>query len=94
MEDNKNGAYIATLTITSDANDEGPYMVDMKFNPPYAEVVDKLGHAPASYQFMGKVFDEVVLPVLAFNDRYEAEMLADEEIGADYIGPCEGDSIN
>jgi hypothetical protein len=75
MDENKNGAYKATLTITSDQGDEGPYDLNMNFDPPYADVVEKLGHAPVAYQFMSKVFDEVVLPVLVFNERYEAEFL-------------------
>ena len=80
MEDvNKSGAYKATLTITSDDGDEGPYDLNMEFDPPYADAVEKLGHAPVAYQFMGKVLDEVILPVMVFNERYEAEFLDDDD---------------
>lgn len=73
-----NGGYRATLTITSDAEDEGPYQLNLEFDPPYAEVLEKLGTAPVAYQFMGKVMDEVILPVMVFNERYEAEFLEAE----------------
>jgi hypothetical protein len=78
MEANKNGAYKAMLVITSDGEDEGPYHLDMTFDPPYAEAVEKLGFAPVSYQFMGKILDEAILPVMVFNERYEAEFLDED----------------
>lgn len=78
----KNGAFTATLTISSDDGDEGPYELDMTFNPPYAEAVEKLGHAPVAYQFMGKIMDDVILPVMVFNERYEAELRNE---GPDYF---------
>lgn len=74
----KNGAFTATLTISSDAGDEGPYDLNMEFNPPYAEAVERLGHAPVAYQFMGKIMDDVILPVMVFNERYEAEFLDED----------------
>jgi hypothetical protein len=75
MEENKTSAYTATLTITSDSGDEGPYNLGMTFDPPYADVVRDLGHAPVSYQFMSRIMDEVILPVMVLNERYEAEFL-------------------
>lgn len=76
--DANNSTFKATLTITSDAGDEGPYNLDMTFDPPYSEALDKLGHAPVAYQFMGKILDEAVLPVMVFNERYEAEFLDED----------------
>lgn len=76
--ENNSGGYKATLTITSDAGDEGPYQLTMDFDPPYAEVLEKNGTAPVAYQFMSKIMDDVILPVMVFNERYEAEFLENE----------------
>jgi hypothetical protein len=87
-----NGGYKATLTISSDANDDGPYQLNMEFDPPYADVIKDLGTAPVSYQFMSKIMDEVILPVMVLNERYEAEFGPDYSDGSDAEGFPGGDA--
>lgn len=71
MEDTKAGAYKATLVLTSDNAEDGPFNLDVEFDPPFDE---SLNPVPTAYQFMSVIMERVVLPTIAFNERYEAEM--------------------
>lgn len=74
MENNNKGAYKATLVLTSDSTEDAPFHLEVGFDPPFDETIDPV---PTSYQFMSKIMEDVVLPTIAFNERYEA-MLAEE----------------
>jgi hypothetical protein len=71
MENNNNGAYKATLVLTSDNVEDSPFHLEVEFDPPFDETVDPV---PTAYQFMSMIMERVVLPTIAFNERYEADM--------------------
>lgn len=71
MENKHEGAYKATLVLTSDSAEDGPFNLDVEFDPPFDE---SLNPVPTAYQFMSVIMERVVFPTIAFNERYEAEM--------------------
>lgn len=76
-----NTSYTAKLIISSTGNASSPMTLEYEWDPPLRQVVDEFGHdkLPPAYQFMGLILDTAVFPTIAYNERYEAQMLEDIE---------------
>lgn len=64
--------YKATLEFTSSNTEDAPFKIEYKFDPPLSESLDPL---PTAYAFASLLLEKSIFPVIAFNERYEAEML-------------------
>lgn len=69
--------YRATLTVTSSSREDAPFRTEIEYDPPLDLVIAD-GEAPTSYQFMSLLVEKHILPVLAWNERYEAMLAAEE----------------
>lgn len=76
-------AFKATLVVSSGISPEGAYKLDYSFDPPMAEVIEKLGedNVPQAYQFMCWLIEKHILPMVVFNERYEAQLLEEDDEG-------------
>lgn len=68
--------YKATIEFTSTDTEDAPFQIEYKFDPPLTEALDP---APTAYQFATYLLEKSIFPVIAFNERYEAEMLDNKE---------------
>jgi hypothetical protein len=74
----ENTTYEVKLVISSTRDPEGHTRIAWEWNPPLSEVLEEsagdVAGLPSAYRIMGKVLDDSVLPILQFNERYEAEL--------------------
>lgn len=64
------GAYKATLTVSSDNLEDSPFLINIEYDPPLTSEEP----TPTAYQFMTVLTERYLLPIIAFNERYMAEM--------------------
>jgi hypothetical protein len=69
-------AFKATLTVTSENLEDSPFTVRISFDPPQSEL-DPNELEPTAYRFMHALVERHIMPVIAFNERYLAEIEED-----------------
>jgi hypothetical protein len=66
-------SYKATLNISSTIGEDSPMLIEYEWDPPLTEIDSE--KIPPSYAMMGMIIQNQILPVVAMNERYEAEMI-------------------